>query len=99
MSTTVRTNTENPSTATMPLMAWYGPSSRTTCQTTAVQMPETTTPAIATSTEISNTRGDRRTSERNNTIASAAPNRLSSGAIAIQSIGGTASGFVGALLS
>ena len=59
MSTTVRTNTEKPSTATMPLIAWYGPSSRTMCHTTAVNTPEVDDAARPrSSTDASNTRGD-----------------------------------------
>ena len=95
----MRTKTEKPSTATIPLIAWYGPFSCTMCHTIAVNTPLVAMPATAIAIDHPNTRFDFRTSARSITMASADAKRLSSGAIASQSIGGTASGRVGALLA
>ena len=80
----------------MPRSASYGPLFCTYVHCTAVNTAAATTPAIAIHSDASWTRGLRRTSERSNTITSAAANMAMSGAIANQSIDGAGIGFTGA---
>ena len=83
-----------------PLIAWYGPSSRTTCHTIAVHTPDAAIPATAMSTDDvedarrpAHERSQQHDRERGREQATARARSTT------QSIGGTASGLVGALLN
>ena len=71
---TVITKTAKPSTATMPAIAWYGPSRSTMCHCTKTKTPDVRTPRHATSSAPSWSHERPRSNAFPNTMTIAAPN-------------------------